>query len=184
MKGARVEGATARDHETVALSSNDAGSFLVEMVRANASEGTIPVSGTVTIKAFGHTQSIPFTLTGARAQVGRVDVRWDSELVPVDTETFAPPPPFNGGAFDRGAAASALAGVNVQHCGASGQVGTGHVMVGFSPSGRVSEVIVDDANFSGTPAGRCVQTAFFNAVIPAFTGGPVKVGKSFSIGMR
>jgi len=54
-------------------------------------------------------------------------------------------------------------------------------MVTFSPTGRVSEVVVDDANFSGTPAGRCVQTAFFNAIVPSFTGGPVKVGKSFTI---
>ena len=185
MKGARVEGATARDHETVALSSNDGGAFLVEVMRANAAEGTIPVSGTVTIKAFGQTQAIPFTLTGARTQVGRVDVRWESELVPVESDVFVPPPPpFGGGPFDRGAAASALAGVNVQHCGSAGQVGTGHVMVAFSPTGRVSDVVVDDANFSGTPAGRCVQTAFFSAIIPPFTGAAVRVGKSFSIGMR
>lgn len=182
MKGARVEGAIARDHETVGLSSNDAGSFLIEVVRANAGEGTIPVSGTVTIKAFGQSQSIPFTLTGARAQVGRVDVRWDAELVPLGPDVIAPPPTPTGGVFDRGAAASALASVNVQHCSASGQVGTGHVMVTFAPTGRVSEVIVDDANFSGTPAGRCVQTAFFNASVQPFVGGPVKVGKSFSLG--
>ena len=55
-------------------------------------------------------------------------------------------------------------------------------MVTFSPTGRVSQVVVDDANFAGTPAGRCVQTAFFNAVVSPFTGGPVKVGKSFTIG--
>lgn len=183
MKGARVSGATARDHETVALSSSDAGSFLVEMVRSSTGEGAIPVSGTVTIKAFGQTQSIPFTLTGARVQVGRADVRWDSELVPVDNETIInTPPPFGGAAFDRGAAASALANINVQHCASSGQTGTGHVTVSFSPTGRVAEVIVDDANFSGTPAGRCVQAAFFNAIVPPFEGGPVRIGKSFTLG--
>ncbi|MDF2698360.1 MAG: hypothetical protein K0S65_6744 [Labilithrix sp.] len=181
MKGARAFGATARDHETVALSSSDAGAFLVEIVRANLSDGTNPVSGTVSIKAFGQTRSIPFTLTGARTQVGRVDVRWETELVPLD-DGFVSTPTFGGGVFDRGAAASALASVSVAHCSASGQVGTGHVMVTFAPTGRVSEVVVDDANFSGTPAGRCVQTSFFNASVAPFTGGPVRVGKSFSLG--
>ncbi len=186
MKGARVEGATARDHETVALASNDAGAFLVEIVRASASEASIPVSGTVTIKALGQTQSIPFTLSGARAQVGRVDVRWDAELVPVrgdgDLGTT-----FDGGGpapFDRGAAASALDSVRVSQCGASGQVGTGHATITFSPGGGVSQVNVDDANFSGTPAGRCVQAAFFNARVSAFTGAPVNVGKPFTVGSR
>ncbi len=183
MKGTRVEGATARDHESLALSSGEGGSFLIEVVRANGAEATSPVSGTVTIKAFGQSQSIPFTLTSARTQVGRVDARWEQELVPIDDNGFTgfvPPPPQQS-VFDRGAAAAALQSVNVTHCGSSGQVGTGHVMVTFSPTGRVSEVVVDDANFSGTPAGRCVQTAFFNAIVPSFSGGPVKVGKSFTI---
>ncbi|MBX3217940.1 MAG: hypothetical protein KF850_38395, partial [Labilithrix sp.] len=180
LKNARVEGATSRDRETVALSSNEAGSFLVEIVRTTAGDGGVPVSGTVTIKALGQTQSIPFTLTGARAQVGRVDVRWEAELVPVDGDLTTQP--AFGAPFDRAAAASALARVGVEQCASTGQVGTGHVTVTFAPTGRVSEVVVDDANFSGTPAGRCVQSAFFGAGVPAFSGSPVRVGKSFSIG--
>jgi len=62
-------------------------------------------------------------------------------------------------------------------------LGAGHVSVTFSPSGRVSEVVVDDAIFSGTPAGRCVISAFANAFVPPFSSGPVKVGKSFTIGL-
>ncbi len=186
LKNARVEGATSRDRETVALSSGEAGSFLFEMVRTNAADpsaGTIPSAGTVTVKAFGQTRSIPFTLTGARTQVGRVDVRWESELVPVDDMPIvSPPPPVGPASFDRSAAAGALASVNVQHCTVSGQVGTGHVTLTFSPTGRVSDVVVDDANFSGTPAGRCIQTAFFNAVVPPFAGAPVRIGKSFTLG--
>ncbi|MBN9165412.1 MAG: hypothetical protein J0I07_30900, partial [Myxococcales bacterium] len=185
LKNARVDGATSRDRETVALSSGEAGSFLVEMVRTSVTDpsaGTIPVAGTVTVKAFGQTRSIPFTLTGARTQVGRVDVRWESELVPVDDVPIVTPPPVSAASFDRSAAAGALASVNVQHCTVSGQVGTGHVIVTFSPTGRVSDVVVDDANFSGTPAGRCVQTAFFNAVVPPFAGASVRIGKSFTLG--
>lgn len=178
MRGARVEGATARDHETVALSTGDAGPFVVEIGRAMAAEGNAPVSGRITVKAFGETQTVPFTLTGARTPVVRVDVRWEQQLVPLDDDAtfgaFAP--------FDRGAAASALAGISVAHCGSSGQMGTGHASVTFSPNGRVASVIVDDANFAGTPAGRCVQAALFAARVPAFSGAPVAVGKSFTIG--
>jgi hypothetical protein len=182
MKGAKVEGATARDHETLALASTDGGSFAVEIVRADMTN-TAPVAGNVTIKAFGQTKSVPFTLTGARTQLGRVDVRWEEELVPVNGPIgFTNPPPVQQNLFDRGAAASSLAAVSINHCAAMGQVGSGHVTVTFSPSGGVQQAIVDDGTFSGTPAGRCVQTAFFNARVPAFAGAPVRVGKSFTLG--
>jgi hypothetical protein len=187
LKGARVEAATARDHETLALSSSDGGSFAVEIVRANPAneaQPTNPVSGNVTIKAFGQTKSVPFTLSGPRAQVGRVDVRWEQELVPLNgTEDFNNANITSSGSaqFDRAAANAALSGVSLAHCGSTGQVGTGHATVTFSPSGGVQNVVVDDGSFSGTPAGRCVQTAFFNARIPAFAGAPVRVGKSFTV---
>jgi hypothetical protein len=181
LKGARVEGAQARDHEALALATNEAGPFVVEIVRASAPESMAPVTGRVTIRAFGQTQTVPFTLTGARAHVARVDVRWEAELVPLDDDArfgFVPPPP---GPFDRAAAAGALARVSVAHCAVAGQVGSGHVIVTFSPTGRVAEVVVDDPSFAGTPAGRCVQTAFFSATVPPFGGAPVRVGKSFII---
>jgi len=180
MKGARVEGAMSRDHETLALATNESGSFVVEMVRAGTGESgrDVPVTGKLSIRAFGQSQTVPFTLTGARIQVGRVDTHWETQLVPVD-DGFQQQ---DTRLFDRGAAAGALARVGVSQCAASGQVGTGHVSVTFSPSGRVSEAVVDDAVFSGTPAGRCVISAFFNASVPPFNGSPVRVGKSFTIG--
>ncbi|MDB4947225.1 MAG: hypothetical protein JWP97_6759 [Labilithrix sp.] len=186
MKGARIEGASSRDHETLALASNDAGSFVIEVVRAGSGEGAgAAVSGKVTVRAFGQTQTLPFTLTGARTQVGRIDARWEAQLVPFAQEGWgptAPRDPWPGTGFDRGAASSSLGAVDLRACGASGQVGTGHVTVTFAPTGRVSEVTVDDATFSGTPAGRCVASAFFVAAAPAFSGGPVRVGKSFTLG--
>ena len=54
----------------------------------------------------------------------------------------------------------------------------------FGPSGRVTEAVVDDAVFSGTPAGRCVVSAYFGASVSPFNGSPVRVGKSFTIGAR
>ena len=182
MKGARVDGAMSRDHETLALATGEVGSFVVEMVRAGAGDGgrDVPVSGKLTIRAFGQSQTVPFTLTGARTQVGRVDSHWETQLVPIDDVGFQQP--NDSRVFDRAAAAGALGRIGIGQCAASGQVGSGHVSVTFSPSGRVSEVIVDDPTFSGTPAGRCVISAFFNASVPPFQGSAVKVGKSFTIG--
>jgi hypothetical protein len=61
-------------------------------------------------------------------------------------------------------------------------VGTGHVVVTFNATGAVSDVVVDDPTFAGTPAGRCVTTAFFRARVPAFDSTSARVGKSFTIG--
>lgn len=188
LKGARIEAAQARDHESLSLQTGDAGSFVIEMVRAVAGEAgersrDLPVSGKVTIRAYGQTREVPFTLTGARTQIARVDARWEAELVPVEDDGFGfigQPPPRER-VFDRSAAASSLANVSVRHCSAGGQVGTGHVVVTFSPNGRVSEVVVDDPTFAGTPAGRCAQAAFFGASVHPFTGSAVRVGKSFTI---
>lgn len=184
MKGARVEGAMARDHETLALATGEVGAFVIEMVRAGTAAEAgrdVPVSGKLTVRAFGQTQTVPFTLTGARTQVARVDTRWEAELVPVDDGGFG----IQTGEpreFDRGAAAGALARISVAHCGASGQVGTGHAVVTFGQAGRPISVVVDDPSFAGTPAGRCITAAFFGASVPAFSGAPVRVGKSFTVG--
>jgi hypothetical protein len=95
----------------------------------------------------------------------------------------APVPTMTAGtAFDRGAAARGLSGVNVQQCKrAGGPVGSGHVKVTFDPSGVVSAVIVDSGPYPGTPVGTCVAAAFRRVRVPGFTGAPVNVGKSFTI---
>ena len=84
--------------------------------------------------------------------------------------------------FDRGAAAGALGGVNVQSCKKSdGPTGGGHVTITFAPNGSVSSAIVDQGPFPGTPVGGCIAGKFRAAHIPAFAGGAVKAGKSFTI---
>ncbi len=94
-----------------------------------------------------------------------------------------PPPPESSSApFDRGAAAAALGGVNVQSCKrGDGPTGPGHVSVTFSPSGSVSSAVADQPPFAGTAIGGCIAAKFRAARVPAFGGGSVKVGKSFSI---
>jgi len=183
LKSARVENALATDRETVSVASSEAGSFLVEIVRTDSRQSS-PQSGSVTIRAFGLTQTIPFVLNAdrARAQVGRVDVRWEAELVPVaglrdDFDVSPTLQPFN-----RGAAVGAL-GTSLGHC-FSGQVGTGHATVTFATSGRVAEVVVDDALFAGTTAGQCVESTLSRVSVPPFSGAATRVGKSFAIGAR
>jgi predicted Zn finger-like uncharacterized protein len=84
--------------------------------------------------------------------------------------------------FDRGAAAGALGAVNVGACKKpDGPTGSGHVSVTFAPDGSVSSAVADSPPFAGTPTGGCVAGKFRSAHIPAFGGGPVKVGKSFVI---
>ncbi len=83
---------------------------------------------------------------------------------------------------DRGPPPASLGGINVASCKkGDGPTGGGHVKVTFAPSGTVSTVDVDAPPFSGTPVGGCVAGKYRSAHVPAFSGGPVTVGKSFSI---
>ncbi len=100
--------------------------------------------------------------------------------------TAAPPPPppqaQSSEPFDRGAAAAALGGVNVQSCKRpDGPTGSGHVSVTFAPSGGVVSAVADQPPFAGTAVGGCVAAKFRSAHVPPFGGGSVKVGKSFVI---
>jgi len=91
-------------------------------------------------------------------------------------------PVEQGPVFDRSAASSALASVDLVKCKVSGGPrGVGHVSVTFAPAGSVSEVAVDGGPYVKSPVGRCIVAAFQKAHVPAFTGEPVKVGKAFRI---
>ncbi len=93
-----------------------------------------------------------------------------------------PPPTASDKPFDRGAAAAALGGVNVGGCAkGDGPTGSGHISVTFGGDGSVISAVVDQPPFAGTPRGGCVAAKFRAVHIPAFSGGNVKVGKSFTI---
>jgi hypothetical protein len=84
--------------------------------------------------------------------------------------------------FDRGAAAAALGGVNVQSCKkGDGPTGAGHVTVTFSPDGSVQSAVIDSGPFPGTPVGGCIAGKYRGAHVPAFGGAAVRVGKSFTL---
>jgi hypothetical protein len=101
------------------------------------------------------------------------------------------PPPANtaaaaGGSspFNPGNAAAALGPIasSVGSCKrADGPTGGGHAKITFAPSGNVQSVEIDGGPFPGTAVGGCVAGKFRGAHISPFSGGPVTVGKSFSI---
>src|SRR5262249_37169244 len=102
VRGVRVSDPKWRARETLAVSANGTGPFVVEIVRANGA--TTPVTGTLSVRAFGATQNVPFTLGSGvtRQPVARIDVRVESELVPVDdfsdNAVITTAPPFDAGA--------------------------------------------------------------------------------------
>jgi predicted Zn finger-like uncharacterized protein len=86
--------------------------------------------------------------------------------------------------FSKAAAISALTGAAGAAGGCKkpgGPTGTGKVQVTFAPSGRVTTATVMGAPFAGTAVGGCVAGAFRRAKVPAFSGNPVTVSKSFAI---
>lgn len=94
------------------------------------------------------------------------------------------PSPAAGGAFDVGAAKAALAtaAANASSCAKQGgPKGAGKVQVTFSTSGRVTSANVVSGPFGGTTVGGCVASTFRRARVPAFSGAPTTVSKSFSI---
>jgi hypothetical protein len=71
---------------------------------------------------------------------------------------------------------------NAGGCGKSGgPTGSGKVQVTFATSGRVTSANVTGGSFAGTSVGGCVAGVFRKARIPAFSGNPVTVSKSFSV---
>ncbi|HEY6724658.1 MAG TPA: hypothetical protein VI197_11530, partial [Polyangiaceae bacterium] len=85
--------------------------------------------------------------------------------------------------FDRSAAAEALgqAAASAATCkAADGPTGRGRATVTFANSGRATNANVTGA-FAGTTVGGCVAELFRQARVPAFSGPPVKVAKSFTV---
>jgi len=92
--------------------------------------------------------------------------------------------PASTAPFNRGAAAEALSAVTaaLQSCKRpDGPTGPGHALITFAPDGSVSTAVVDSEPFAGTSVGACVASKFRGARVPAFSGGPVVVGKGFTV---
>jgi predicted Zn finger-like uncharacterized protein len=124
----------------------------------------------------------------AKAEAGKPDTG-----KPSGGGGVAPPkkeePPATAGAstappFSKASAISALGSAAGSAGGCKkpgGPTGTGKVQVTFAPSGRVTSATVMGPPFAGTAVGGCVAGAFRRAKVPAFSGNPVTVSKSFAI---
>lgn len=80
-KNVRVLDPASKNRETLAVASSGAGAFTIEVTRA-AGEG--PVRANIKVRALGEETSFPVVLSGPTTVAGRVQMRFDEELVPVD----------------------------------------------------------------------------------------------------
>jgi predicted Zn finger-like uncharacterized protein len=126
----------------------------------------------------------PTTTGTAKPETTTPTDKKGTTTAPKETKKEEPAAAVATGPFSVSAAQVALtqAAGNAQACKKpGGPTGTGKVQVTFAPSGRVTSANVNGAPFAGTPVGGCVASAFRRARIPAFTGNPVTVSKSFSV---
>jgi hypothetical protein len=89
-----------------------------------------------------------------------------------------------GGEFNMGEAKSRLAAAAAAAQGCKkgdGPTGTGRVVVVFAPNGGAQSANVSGPPFEGTPTGACVAARFKGVRVPAFSGSPFSVSKSFTI---
>jgi predicted Zn finger-like uncharacterized protein len=95
-----------------------------------------------------------------------------------------PAAPSTAPPFSKASAISALGAAAGSAGGCKkpgGPTGQGKVQVTFAPSGRVTSATVMGSPFAGTAVGGCVASTFRRAKVPAFSGNPVTVSKSFAI---
>ena len=88
-----------------------------------------------------------------------------------------------GSPFDRDAARSKVfaAAANASSCRSKGgPTGRGKAAVTVGPDGRVLSVSISGP-VSGNKVGRCVARIFRSLRVPAFSGSPVTLSKSFTI---
>jgi hypothetical protein len=90
--------------------------------------------------------------------------------------------PVAAAPFNVEAAKNALNAAASQAGSCAGAAGKGKVQLTFALSGKVSAAQITEGPYSGTPAGKCALKHFRSAHIPAFSGSPQTVSKSFKIG--
>jgi hypothetical protein len=93
-------------------------------------------------------------------------------------------PAVEAGPFNMGEAKARLGAASAAAAGCkkpNGPTGTGRVVVLFAPSGGTQSASVSGPPFEGTPTGACVAARFRGVRVPAFSGSPFSVSKSFTI---
>ena len=97
---------------------------------------------------------------------------------PAAAAAGADQPSFNMG--EAKARLAATAG-SVQACKKGDVSGSGRVVVMFAPNGAAQSATISGPPFEGTPTGACVAARFRGVRVPAFSGSPFSVSKSFTI---
>jgi hypothetical protein len=105
------------------------------------------------------------------------------ETAPAPAPVAAAPAAVSDQPFNMGEAKAKLGSIasSVQSCKRGDATGTGRVVVTFAPSGAAQSATVSGPPFEGTPTGSCVASRFRSARVPAFSGSPFSVSKSFTI---
>jgi len=119
-------------------------------------------------------QSSPAAQAAARTAVPPRATSSAKKPLPRATKTAA-------AQFDVDAAKNALNTAATKASSCTGTSGKGKVQLTFAPSGKVSAAQLVDGPFAGTPAGKCALKHFRAAHVPAFSGSPQTVAKSFKI---
>ena len=83
--------------------------------------------------------------------------------------------------FNTAAARDALSAAAARAAGCKGTSGTGKIQLTFATSGKVSSAQIVAGPFGGTAAGKCALRHFKAAKVPAFSGSPQTVAKSFKV---
>ena len=80
--------ATSPRTETLGLLGLPQGNYVVEISRASGGTDATssPIRGEVTLRLGGEVRKVPFTLSGARAEVGTVRVSFTARLVPIEAD--------------------------------------------------------------------------------------------------
>jgi hypothetical protein len=173
-----VQDATSRSHEKLGVATSGAGTFLVEIARSSGND-VAPISGFVNVTAFGMSKRVLFVLTSGSARVARVDVRFVSELVPIDQPGIGVG--IGVGSFDDSVARARVNAISLQQCSMQeGPFGSGNATVTFDPSGGVSNVALATP-FSMGRAGACVRRALMTARVAPFAGSVRMVTRNFVI---
>jgi hypothetical protein len=95
----------------------------------------------------------------------------------------AAPSSTKSAAFDKAAAKNALnsAASKAAGCRQTGAGGQGKIQLTFAPTGKVTSAQIMAGPSASTAEGKCALRHFRAARIPAFSGAPVTVAKSFKI---
>jgi predicted Zn finger-like uncharacterized protein len=120
----------------------------------------------------------------SKAEPAKVGTGHTTQASTAKKEEPAPAGPSTAPPFSKASAISALGSASSSAGGckkAGGPTGVGKVQVTFAPSGRVTSANVMGPPFAGTSVGGCVANMFRRAKVPAFSGNPVTVSKSFMI---